>query len=327
MTNRPSTTYIFGAGASLHAGYPLIKSMGRDLTQWMRAREGTVFLPFRQTVEDLEQHFGDITDFERLLDDCEHIVNARQIGYSLFADVYRPALKQALREWFDEILHRSRPRAYRQLAEELILPDDQVISFNYDVSLDRELKLADLWSLGDGYSFPVEGFDNGSPVKILKLHGSIGWLANALPGSRPVFLDSDLIALGYSNHIDPKVPRAGLAAIQPLILPTTKKEFYFDTNLGPIWKGFWNHLWDCAKSALRNSERIVICGYGLYGIDERGRDLMLSEPFAADFEVCCGNDTQRIVEELRSKGQKAHAAERLYFEGWVDSQVADKPTL
>lgn len=44
MAKTYNTTFVIGAGASLHAGYPAIASMGAQLFDWMRSQTNPVFL-------------------------------------------------------------------------------------------------------------------------------------------------------------------------------------------------------------------------------------------------------------------------------------------
>ena len=101
-------------------------------------------------------------------------------------------------------------------------------------------------------------------MRLLKLHGSINWFATLFGGrtgffvapdgafgARPAFCDDDLTALGYSGVMDPLFPRAGSAAIPPLILPTNRKKFHFATNLGPEWVRFRPPLATSKKSHSR----------------------------------------------------------------------------
>jgi hypothetical protein len=259
-------------------------------------------------------------------------IKLRRPGYSLIADVHKPTFIEALRQWFGEIHQHSQALAYERFANEIVQAGDCVISFNYDVSLDSKLRQAGKWAIGNGYGFTVEGIVGNSPVKLLKLHGSINWLAilfggrrsssfqvgfDGAFGRRPAFSDGDLAALGYENEIDTYFPRDGAAAVLPLILPTNRKQFFFDTNLGREWQSFWNRLWRTARSAVRSSERIVICGYGLYPIDRRGCNLLLKGECSAEIEVCSGEDTDRIVATLQSHGRKASRAKEIYFQQWV----------
>jgi hypothetical protein len=330
MGKQYKTTYIFGAGASFHAGYPFVKTMGAQLLAWMRVPRDTVYFNFAESADFLEGRFG--ANIEDLFNGVQTEIAARHPGYSVFANVYRPCLIEAMRQWFADI-HRHQPaQAYERFAAEIVMPGDRVITFNYDISLDSKLRQSGKWAIGDGYGFRVQGLPTGSTVKILKLHGSINWLAilfagmrsGIIPaagplGSRPVFGTDDLVALGYFGLADPNFTRPSAAA-QPLVLPTNHKQFYFDTNLGRQWKPFWTRMWRSAKRTLRSSERIVLCGYGMYPIDRRGRNLLLQGTLAGDIEVCCGGESPRIVQELRDHGRRVRQADQTYFEQWVSAQ-------
>lgn len=330
MNKQPKTTYIFGAGASFHAGYPFVRTMGSQLLAWMRTPRPTSYFDYIGSADFLETRFGD--DIENLFNCMQAEISRRQPGYSLLATVHRPCLIEAMRQWFADIHRQQTAAAYEGFAVHVVQPGDTIVTFNYDVSLDSKLRQSGKWAIGDGYGFRVEGLPMGSKVKLLKLHGSIHWLAPLFGGrpsgtispsgpfgSRPVFGTDDLTALGYSGFSDPCFKRPSAAAL-PLILPINRKQFYFDTNLGRQWETFWSRMWRSAKRALQKSERIVICGYGMYPIDCRGRNLLLKGRLEGEIEVCCGSESTRIVQELRDEGLAAHEAEQTYFEQWVSAQ-------
>jgi hypothetical protein len=332
MSRQGGTTFILGAGASFHAGYPSIVSMGEHLLEWMRGPRKVILYDFAECADALEQRFGN--NIEGVLGGMHKEIERRGPDRAVFANLYKPALTEAMRQWFAEI-HRLHPApAYEQFATEVVKPGDRIISFNYDVSLDSRLCRSRKWCVGDGYGFPVEGLPCGSTVGIIKLHGSINWLAllfhgmtgmfandGRVFGDRPAFCDGDLSALGYVGVTDTLFPRGGSAAIQPLILPTSRKRFYLQTNLGREWENFWARLWRKARRAVRDSARIVICGYGMQPIDRRGCNLLLRGTLEADVSVCCGGDSSRIVQQLRTNGRRAHLASDLFFEAWVSSQA------
>lgn len=317
------TTYVMGAGASKDAGYPLARTMGSDLFAWMEKHEPIGIYDFQKTAKAIRDRFGTGDDIEILLTEIDEWTDQR----ALAAD-FRNTLTEALRQWFMEI--RQRPAtSYEHFAQKIVGKGDSILSFNYDVALDRQLKLAGLWELGDGYGFEVEGFKIGAQVHLLKLHGSINWLTG-VPGMgrRPVFTDSELNFLGYDAARDPRFPPSGLPAVHPLILPTRCKKFYFETSFGRQWEGFWNHLWKLAASALDESQRVVICGYSLLAVDKRACDLLLSSKSTPSFfEVCCGTDSQDIVERLRIAGHDAHASDQRYFGDWVKHQINNQAGL
>jgi hypothetical protein len=310
------TTYILGAGASFHAGYPFARTMGRELLDWMKGKE-SLYFDFRASSAFLESRFGE--NIESIMNGIERTIRQRTSELPLIANCHKPAFIQAMREWFAEIQQNNRAIAYEQFAQRIVQPGDSIITFNYDVSLDAKLRKAGKWEIGDGYGFDVEGLPNTSQVKLLKVHGSINWLALVLGRDRPAFTNDTLTTLGYEGLIDPLFPRGGAAAILPLILPLNRKKFYFDTNLGRSWEPFWNRLWRAARASVQRSKRIVICGYGMYPIDKRGSNLLLKNKCIAEIEVCSCDRTDEIVSLLRSCGRSAKAATETRFEDWVNA--------
>ena len=109
-------------------------------------------------------------------------------------------LRNVLCEFFDSIRTNDAP-LYRHFANEVVQPGDIVISLNYDVSLDRELRRAGKWQISDGY-----GFDFGmtalprSTVKLLKLHGSTDDGGGQVDGLAP----RQTVILGHRRMVPQK---------------------------------------------------------------------------------------------------------------------------
>jgi hypothetical protein len=306
--------------------------MGMELLEWMKMPRELVYFDYPGNAAYLEQRFGN--DIEALMKGVQKVIRNHERDFTMMANFYKPSLVQAMREWFGEIYQRNEAHAYDVFASRIVKPGDCVITFNYDVSLDAHLRKAGKWSVGDGYGFSLEGLPQGSQVKLFKLHGSINWLAvlfggltggpfsfpsSGAFGNRPVIADGDLNALGYENLSDPLFPRMGAGAVPPMILPASRKQFFFQTNLGREWESFWNGLWRAAKKAVRTSDRVVVCGYGLFPIDKRGCNMLLKGELPGAIEVCSGSRTETIVAELRAHGRNASAARHLKFEDWVNA--------
>jgi hypothetical protein len=333
------TTYVLGAGSSRDAGYPFAKDMGRGLLEWMEKAEPKGIYDFRGAATTFRESCANAEDIEALLNwmqeaishpgDCS--LSARELAARV-AHYNRPILIEGMRQWFSEIM-LGPSISYKTFSHDVVQSGDTVISFNYDVSLDRELRKSGRWYLGDGYGFEVEGFKTGSPTRLLKLHGSINWrplLFGGLRrggavvgpygslGRRPVFIDPDLEALGYNGETDPILPRSGGALLEMLVLPVREKQFFFATSFGSEGISFWGSLWNSAAEALRSSDRIVLCGYSLLPIDERACKMLLEDPeIKAPFEVCCGDDSERIVKRLQAAGRTARATDQKFFGDWV----------
>ncbi len=339
------TVYVLGAGASCHAGYPLAKSMGSQLFSWMKKQSNAAGFESRypttaRFLEDLLGSVGNIEDLftkmQELVADGENGTSEQRAMRTVVANE-RGVFINALRSWFAEIRQQGVAEAYRRFAREIVSPGDCIITFNYDVSLDRELRLAGKFEAGDGYGFPIETLPLNSATKILKLHGSASWLAlmfagitsgpfqfqpgNVL-GQRPVIGKDEFAFLGYSDASDPAFPRGG-AALPVMIMPTRSKEFFFGGNTGVEYVEFWDSLWRQASEALRRADRVSICGYSMPSADQRALELLLRVARKdAEVVVASGSDTPNIVKQYRESGySKAKAADEVLFEKWVDSSV------
>lgn len=332
-------TYVLGAGASLHAGYPLTGDMGTKLFAWMQQHDNP---RIRDAANWFQAEFGTVSNVEDLFSEIQTSIDDFENGtpeqrdFRTIAANERPYLVEGLRAWFWEI-RNSEPTAYRQFAKDVVEPGDCIITFNYDVSLDRELQRVGKWEIGDGYGFLIDGLPDNSPTTLLKLHGSTNWLSLlfggvtsgvcAVPGGalggRPVIGSAEISFLGHDGLSDPLFTRLS-AAVSPMILPTRSKQFFFDTSFGREWESFWNALWEQAGRSLENSEGVFVIGYSMAPADERACELLLSSPSRdARIEVSSGSATECIVKRFKERRYlNATRADHTHFEDWVSKRTA-----
>ncbi len=344
------TTYVLGAGASQDAGYPLASQMASELLKWMKRPThdpNSYSAQYPTTAHFLEEHFSPVANIEDLVTAIQDRINQYENGTreqraerAVVANEYG-VLKNAVREWFAEIQRGTalKSSVYQDFANNVVSPGDFIITFNYDVSLDRELHLAGKFEVGDGYGFPIERIPGESATRILKLHGSTSWLAllfggitsgyaqfhpGKTLGDRPVIPKNELSFLGYVDAIDPRFARGG-AALPVMIFPAKSKDFYFAPNTGFEYVEFWNDLWRQAERALQSATQVVICGYSLLRVDGRAHTLLLRAPRRdAEIVIASGDDTSRIVDEYRAAGfPTARPAEEVLFQNWV-SRVSSR---
>jgi hypothetical protein len=177
------TVYVLGAGASKHVGYPLASTMGTEILSWMSSHER-----YQDTVDSIREIFGESPNIEDMVTELDKIITSLEGAKELedrlkrsFAAQIRAKLGEVLPQWFSEI-HTNPASAYLQFAEGIVQPGDIVITFNYDDSLDRELKRVGKWDVSRGYGFQIGESQQASPVLILKLHGSMNWLVSIFGG-------------------------------------------------------------------------------------------------------------------------------------------------
>jgi hypothetical protein len=332
-----STVYVFGAGASRDAGYPLASAMGSELFEYM-LKSDNVWI--RASAEFLIDTFGATPNIEDLITEIESQVAKlknsevpeERIQRSRIAN-RRAYLGVALQEWFRQI-HLLPAPSYATFAEHIVRPGDVVVTFNYDDSLERELRRFGKWDISRGYGFPLGTEDIPSNVMVLKLHGSVNWLVSLFGGAtggtflvnpassmgnHPVIHLADLEFLGYEAFAGHTYQSGG--AFPCLILPGRSKEFFYDTSFGHEFGNFWDHLWSQAAKALGAADRIVICGYSLPGADQRARDLLFRQPQRkAEIEIVSGDQSERIAREFTDSGFKSVSTfGNGYFVGWCQA--------
>lgn len=343
------TTYVLGAGASRDAGYPLANTMASALLDWMKRpthSSDSYAARYPAAARFFEESFGPgenvedlVTAIHKLIGEYENGTREQRVKRAVIANEYG-VFKNAVREWFAEI-QRSvalTSSAYQEFARNIVVPGDCIVTFNYDVSLERELRLAgggSKFEVGDGYGFAIEGLPGNSGTKVLKLHGSTSWLAPLFGGmtsgfsafqpsgtlsERPVIARNELSFLGYTKAVDPRFEMGG-AALPVMIFPARSKNFYFAANSGTEYAEFWDGLWRQAAEALQSAARVVICGYSLLPVDDRARKLLLNAPRkGAEVIVASGEDTERIVRDYREAGYaRAVPADEVLFQRWVAS--------
>jgi hypothetical protein len=328
-------TYILGAGASRHAGYPLTCELGRSLRDWAVGTESS----WGAFIQGAFELYGDLEDLEKVLTDLHERPDGSPAGKlsKMHCGNMIGAFNVAIPELF-HFLGQQTPASqdlYGKLAHQRVSPGDTIVTFNYDLACERALRNAGLWEIGNGYGFDL-GLESipRSKVKLLKLHGSTNWMgvlfggnmgfsqASSVYDQRPaVFGKRNFTFLGYSEDIrDPisaHITRTG--GIPALILPTLHKNFFHQTTFGREWKPFWDDIWRQAGESLRVSEKVVVIGYSMPAADERARDLILkcTNP-NAEVGVFSGSASNLICRAFHDCGYKtAMSAGSGYFEDFL----------
>ena len=325
---------VLGAGASRHAGYPLAAEMGNCLAAWINTLSSEH--QYRLCLAQITELYGGLGNFESILADLMTATpGSRAAGLGVRRPYLLSDLKEALRDHFDSI--RSTPAPLYNGLARVLRPGDSVITFNYDLGVERALRTAGLWDIKTGYGFLIENGDQPSPVEVLKLHGSTNWRAllfggrtgffagggNSL-GNRPVlFFRPDLEYLGYRDFVDPRCAGLDTAASLPaMIMPALPKTFYFTTTYGDEWKGFWDHLWNRAGRAIANADEVIMIGYSLPVADERAREMLLDTTNKGTrLTICCGNATARLEQEFRDHEFSGIERAATAFDGFLTTDA------
>jgi hypothetical protein len=246
---------------------------------------------WRGCIEELHEAYGGLGDIESILtdlDECLENSPAEKLGS-------RGNVRGAVRFFIPVMFKGLRDKQavlYERLAAEHVQAGDVVLTFNYDLALERELRKCSLWEINDGYGFSLGLEAPRSGVKILKLHGSANWwgplfggmtgffqVGNSVFPERPVLMDpTDFSFLQFSGMRDPESLRIGRGgAVPAIVMPTRRKQFFEPTTFGYEWEPFWRELWRQAEEALATSEELVMIGYSMPEADEAARALLLDQ--------------------------------------------------
>ena len=305
--------YILGAGASHHAGYPLAAQLGSALKTWT------------ESSTDGENHRSVLTQLE----ECGDLSNLEGLLTSIVAErgVESPFnVKDAIRDFFWSLRSKDAP-GYSAFAKNRVAPGDVILTFNYDLALERELKLEKMWEVWDGYGFPIgEKTAPSSKVKVLKLHGSVNWhgllfgghfsWVNGSLGSRPVIWGREFKFLGYPEGTNDPLAETG-SYTDAFILPTYSKKFYVEASFGKEWVPFWDSIWNQAEDALRKADEILVLGYSLPPADERAVRMILEAPRKhAKITIGCHTDSMEIARRFKANGHNHIITTTMKFEDW-----------
>lgn len=242
-------------------------------------------------------------------------------------------------EQFLEFKHQSDRRVwqsnewdYLRSFGRMLNPGDVVITFNYDSTLERVLHEQGKWFPSDGYDFPIV-FQKSrndvarvpfprSPIKILHLHGAIGWYKKppvsdlSLPieteiGLDPMFLDN----LGVSA-VDASLPVRPADERHVFIHPSFLKNYEYDGGQNTAFI----HVWKRAAEYLRTASQIFIAGYSLPEADSAALTLLIT--------TCSGKDVRIINTDGAANyrlnlllGQPLTKGWKMSFKQWLADQA------
>jgi hypothetical protein len=183
----------------------------------------------------------------------------------------------------------SRYEYLRDLLSEL-RDGDVVITFNWDTLAERALAELKLWTPVDGYGLNFRRLrfrgkriagPRRSAVKVLKLHGSVGWYASPSPRmeGEAIRLDGFIFLrnLGFECDNEPfeyENPDADTDYSRYLERYWDRPLIVYPTFLKAIAGKDFASLWHQAATALSVADTVDIYGYSLPESDGAGRVLV-----------------------------------------------------
>jgi hypothetical protein len=249
-------SYVLGAGASRHAGYPLCSELWHHLADY--ASKTPTRPEFQEAINTIARLNGPINDVEAAFTN----VSLGRGAFAALAPTELRTLTRSIRCCLSasfESLSKcgSWARCYAALAQKLT-SGDAVVTFNYDVAMEIELIRAGKFRVRDGYGFEASWDEPGSEVRLFKLHGTINWIGEICgppPGSisaggirllGPYVDNRQYLLPDYPAVVLDKVccGRGGMTDQSiTMILPTYPKRFGVETSFGDEWEYFYEKLW------------------------------------------------------------------------------------
>ena len=187
---------------------------------------------------------------------------------------------------------------YDSFATRKVSADSSIITFNYDVALERALTTAGKWDVGTGYGYIAIPDREPSPITVFKLHGSVNWFQAPMQGQPPPYMfPRDFRVLGYETLKDARVAGDGMGVNNSgtFILPDPRKKFF--------WEAFWEPLWNAAAARLRAADAVFIHGYSMPTADVRARELLFDNiRKSTPLSIHCRSRSEPIADEFRGRG-------------------------
>lgn len=294
--------FLLGAGFSKLAGLPLAKELINFIFQYLRNS---------RNVSDIEDYYPEISGFLEkckekypwILEDIELLFtyldfallsNSKEIFKDFNYDlrILRKKLSGVLVRAFRDAHYDFSIRKGEVTKEQIeadqiywkfcknLSKDDTVITFNYDLIVEKGLWLQNKWTFLDGYGFNknIEDFEDdfkkypyekpkNSLVKVYKLHGSLGWIYDE--SNEQIILGemsdyfSDYTGFYCERDLYTETARwdEGTTFIEPSYIKLFDRPIILD-------------IWKKAFEEIQQSDELIIIGYSLPALDSAARILL-----------------------------------------------------
>lgn len=197
--------------------------------------------------------------------------------------------------------------------KEQLSDGDVVLTFNYDAIAERCLYALGRWHPTDGYESPIQLTLNSLPaepaqslsstVKVLKLHGSVGWKKD----KNHIYLDRTFLNyLRIYHGEDPSTFAARIMAENAMVLPSFIK---------PLSDPILIKIWAEAAVALKAASEIIIIGYSLPEADQAASMLLATTLYGRDCRVVLINPDKAhpLADSVYSRYEKTIGRQPIFF--------------
>jgi len=203
---------------------------------------------------------------------------------------------------------------------------DTVVTTNWDTLAERTLMEAGRWLPTDGYGFNVTIESRGSArlrnartplagnseIRVLKLHGSVGWFRRSEGGTTGDHYLRGPNFLQYLTPPDDQGPIQDRTAPPSGSGPDENPIIIVPSYLKQLEDPVLQSIWDQAATALTNADEVTFVGYSLPSADVAVRVLLNSlrqRLLNDDFAVTVVNPDKAVLDRWRTfLGDRINAA-------------------
>ncbi len=147
------TTYVLGAAASVHAGYPLCSELWPKMSVWVVETQSPDS-DFRKAIDEIATLSGPVADIESVLTDVDLGQGAFQALEKGVRWKTMGTIRRCVRAYFKSIHDSHRGAALYEAFARTVNKGDVVLTFNYDTALENELIRAGKFCVREGYGCP-----------------------------------------------------------------------------------------------------------------------------------------------------------------------------
>jgi len=242
------TVYILGSGFSQAAGEPLANEINLQLFKNEKSKDSFLYRWISEHLYYNHPSWHKNFSFEELISRLDLYLHYNHLKGD---ENNIKKVELELLHHFIDLLKKQNLNYNSSVYEKFIKklnPDDTIVSFNYDLLIEKTLKNLNLPMPNFGIINTSNSFINNSPFNLYKLHGSINW--SYCPRCKEIFFqDSDIVDEEINNL------SAGNCIRKPLIIAPTLYKSYSLPKLRILWKK--------AFKVLSNTPTIYFIGYSI----------------------------------------------------------------
>ncbi len=278
------TVYVLGAGFSRDAGCPTVSEFISKKT--ISRLKKTLNAAEKKKLKSLQSYWDYRIEEGYCESNIESVFNHVSAARYLFMEsttesdesnydaenIYND-LQWFILKTLKESTKKKIPKEYEKFVKEILQPQDVIISFNYDLILEKTFIDSNI-SIDYGISEPEK-----DDRLILKLHGSANWVYckncnHSYPTNDYSGLDTLLGKIKCNN--------CKKNNLKPILIPPTMYKDYQDQELGGMIQG----LWARANEELYTADNIVFIGFSMAQTDAYAQELFkLSSNMNPELEI------------------------------------------